>query len=131
MTARDRRLLGRMPRWIAVVLAVALLAGAYLVFVARFYTSPVDAYRAVDEKTLEIQTTGAPRGTTWVSAVVETDATVTITVSGINWLPGPGTAYAKILTLTVHLSVPIGERQVLDSTGVRPPRVDHLGPPST
>jgi hypothetical protein len=103
-------------------LAATLVILSWLLFVAREYPSRIDSYRVVDERTIVVQVVAPPRGWTWVDEVVESSSAVKVSVRSFDLLPGPGTAYAISLELTVQLDEPLGDRLVEDGDGRPVPR---------
>jgi hypothetical protein len=90
----------------------------WILFVVREYPSRIESYRAVDERTLVLQVIAPPRGWTWVDEVVESSSTVEVSIRSLDLLPGPGTAHAIAIELTVRLDQPLGDRVVQDGNGV-------------
>jgi hypothetical protein len=85
---------------LVIVVALILL----LVVNAKNYTTMLTDYRVVDPHTIVVGADGAPRGWARVTKVTETSSEVRITVDVLDWLPGPGTAYATRVEMTVGLA---------------------------
>jgi hypothetical protein len=106
-------------RWVILVGVAALLVVVlWILLVVREYPSRIHSYRVIDERTLVVQVNAPPRGWTWVDEVVETSSAVKVSIKSFDLLPGPGTAYAISLELTVQLDQPLGDRVVQDGDGI-------------
>jgi hypothetical protein len=102
-------------RWLALGLVVVLV----LVSLRLLY-QPVTlrSYRELDPQTLVVAGIGAPGAWTHLDGVQETQSTVTISVSAFTLELGPHTDAGNLLEVQVHLTAPLGGREVVDgSTG--------------
>jgi hypothetical protein len=111
-----------MRRWarrsLMVVGLVALVAVAWLVLVAKNYSTPISSYRVVDDRTIVVQVTGGHLSWCRLTSTVETAADIRVSAECLDWLPGPGTALGVFYELTVRLSQPLNNRVVKDGVGV-------------
>lgn len=106
----------RLPFWFkpAVVLVLVVLSVR-----ALDRTISIIAYRVIDEQTLVVAVSGNGNWGTRVTSVEETLTTVTVSAAMFHFQPGPGTASAIPMELTVRLQSPLGSRRVVDgSSGV-------------
>ena len=93
---------------------------AVVVVSLRLLYRPVTlrSYRELDPQTLVVAGIGAPGAWTHVDGVQETQSTVTISVSAFTLELGPHTDAGNLLEVQVHLTAPLGGREVVDgSTG--------------
>lgn len=107
----------RRRRLIATGLVIVVALILLLVVNAKNYTTMLTDYRVVDPHTIVVGADGAPRGWARVTKVTETSSEVRITVDVLDWLPGPGTAYATRVEMTVGLAQPLDDRVVMDGEG--------------
>jgi len=94
-----------------------LVAAGWIVFVAKNYTAAIDYYEVATPQAIMIGVTSAPRAWTRVTQVTESSTEVRIKVEAWDWAPGPGTAHAVTVRLTVQLDAPLGSRTVTDQVG--------------
>ncbi len=111
---------GLRRRWVALAIVLLLIV---LSVRALDGTLAIASYRVTDDHTLVVQVGESPGAWTRVTNVAETTSAVTITVSSLAFRPGPGTAEAILIEVSVTLHDPIGNRTVIDgSTGLLVPR---------
>lgn len=105
-------------RWALLVgIGAVLVVLLWPLLFVKQYPSQIESYRVVDDGTLVVQVTGPPRGWTRVDEVVETSTAVRVSIKSLDLLPGPGTAHAISVELTVRLDQPLGDRVVQDGDG--------------
>lgn len=101
--------------WAVLGLVVVLAIAAF-----RLLDGPValESYRVLDPYTVAVIGYGASYAWPHVTAVTETDSTVTISVNFFTLQLGPTLAFAVRRYIPVYLSEPLGSRVVIDgSTG--------------
>lgn len=107
-----RRALRRVAVSVAVVAVIVVALGVLLED-----TAPIDYYRLTGPSDLVVGAEAGPALWARVAGVVETDTQVIVTVKGVR-APIPSTG--SIVELTVHLSEPLGTRNVLDGRSPTP-----------
>lgn len=109
-------------RWIVLAIVVALIFPASRMLDAR---SLILYYRVVDPQTLMKATTEGAGAWTWVTSVVETPSTVTVTVTSFWVQIGASTQMAYFVESVAHLQQPLAGRTVIDgSTGLSAERAN-------
>lgn len=87
-------------------------------------------YRVVDDRTLLLGTVNGPGANVRVTDMVETAATVTITVSAFFFEFGPSTDEGYAYESSATLADPLGNRAVIDGSSGLPVRRATCPPPS-
>ena len=117
-------------RWRALVVIGLVLIVVVLSVRALDHASTIEYYRVVDDQTLAVGTAEGHNAWTRVTALDETPATITVTVSSVTIQLGPGTADALLVETEVKLHDPIGTRSVIDGSSGQPVRRATCPPPS-
>ena len=110
-------------RWVVLIIVAIVALGTI-----RLLDQPLalDSYRAVDPQTLVVTGYGAKTAWTHITSVVETEATISISVNSLEYTGFlPHSDSADRIEVEVPLGSPLGGRSVIDgNTGLPVPAAD-------
>jgi hypothetical protein len=107
---------GLRRRWVVLGLVIIVTLAAVL----RLLYQPLElqSYQVVDPQNIKVVGFGAETAWTRVAGVNETDTSVTISGDALSFEPFPHTDAGYRIEVPVHLSSPLGNKEVIDgSTG--------------